>query len=141
MQRRLRVRHGFHQRHIRVQHILQNVLGVTRRAHAQQFHRGALRFHLLLQVGEHLHGVFQGIALGKLVALHHHLALVIHQDGLGGSGAAVDAHEGLDVLTGLEGVGNKFLGLVALLEFREFVFRFVKSAAALLLLLFQAAVR
>ncbi len=60
--------------------------------------------------------VFDGIALGELVALHQDVLVLIEQDGLGGGGAAVDAHEAFDDLAGLECRGNEFLGLVALLE-------------------------
>src|ERR1019366_1054331 len=76
---------------------------------------------------------------GKFVALHHDFALVADQDGFGGSGPAVDAHEGLNVLARLEGVGHKLMAFVAVLELGQLVFGLVQSEAATLLLLFQAA--
>ena len=139
MQRGLGVRYGLDQGHVRVQNVLQDVLGVARAPDAQELHRRPLVFNLLPEVREHLHGVLEGIALRELITLHHHLAVFAQEDSLGGGGAAVDAHEGLDVLAGLELPGDEFLRLVAPLEAPQLVLSLVERRAAPLFFLFQAA--
>ena len=129
----------FDQGHVGVQNVLENVLGVSRAAHAQQLERSALRLNLRAQIGEHLHGVFQRIAFRKLVALHHHFALFVDKDGLGGSRAAVNPHEGAHLISGMELVWHEFLRLVSLFEGGKFVFSLIKSGAALFLLLLRAS--
>ncbi len=83
--------------------------------------------------------VFDGIALGKLVALHQDALVFIEQHGLGGSRAAVDAHEAFHHLPRLELRGDEFLRLVALFEVQKLLLGLAQPAAALFLLLFQAA--
>ena len=139
MQRGLGVRYGLDQGHVRVQNVLQDVLGVACAPNAQQLGGRPLVFNLFPEVREHLHGVLEGIALRELITLHHDLALFAQEDSLGGRGAAVDAHEGLDVLAGLELPGDEFLGLVAVLEVSQLVLGLVERRAAPLFFLFQAA--
>ena len=115
VQRRLGVRHGFDHGRVGVQHVLQDVLGVAGGADAQNLRawRPALR-PAARRFANMSMRVFDGIALGELVALHQDVLVLIEQHGLGGSGAAVDAHEAFDHLAGLELRGDELLGLVAL---------------------------
>ena len=96
LQRRLGVRDGLHQRHVGLEHIFQNVLGVAGGGHAQHFELGALRFHLSAQVLEHLDRVLNRIAVRELVRLAEDVAVFVEQHGLGRSGSAVDADEAAD---------------------------------------------
>ena len=73
--RRLRVRDGFDERHISVQSFLQDILGITGCADAQDFHGCALCFHLLAQRAKHVDGVLNRIAVGELIGLAKQLAL------------------------------------------------------------------
>ena len=114
MQAGFGVRHGFHQRRVRADHVLQNVLGVTGGAHAQNLQFGALVADLPFELLQHLDGVFDRVALGKLVGLGQDAALVVlrHQHGLGGRGAAVDADEAFHHVARLKGGGRELLGAV-----------------------------
>ena len=69
LQRRFGVRNSFHQCHVSVQNIFQDVLCVTRGGDSQDFQLGLLRFHLAAQVLEHLDRVLNGVAIRELVGL------------------------------------------------------------------------
>ncbi len=135
---RLRVRHRLDDSHIGAQHVTQNILGITGRAYAQQLERSALRFDLLAQVGEHFLGVFERVALGELVALHHDFAVFAQQDGLGRGRPPVDAHEGPHLFARLESARDEFLGLVALFERVQLVVCPVETCRTFFLFLFEA---
>ena len=98
------VRHGFHQRGIGAHHVLQNVLGVAGGADAQNLQLRALIANLAVELLQHLDGVFDRVALGKLVGLGQNAALVVlgEQHGLGGGGAAIDADEAFHHFARLE---------------------------------------
>ena len=111
MQRRLRVRDGLHQRHVRAQHLAENVLGVAGRAHAENLQpRAAIHFHLSAQIAKHLNRVRNRIALGEPIGLGQHLAARRQQHGLGGGGAAVQADEGFHLLAALKVAGMNGAG-------------------------------
>ena len=66
-----------------VEHVSENVLGIARGAHAKDAQRCALFLHLLPQIAEHVHGVFDGIALGELITLHQDALVFIQEHGFG----------------------------------------------------------
>ncbi len=63
LQRRLGVSHGLYQRHIRVQHVFQNILGIAGGGDSQDFELGVLRFNLSAQILEHFDCVLDGITV------------------------------------------------------------------------------
>ena len=79
LQRRLGVRDGLDQRHVGVQHVFEDVLGVSGRADAQHFQLRALSFHLVAQVLEHLDRVLDRIAVRELVGLAENVAVFVEQ--------------------------------------------------------------
>ena len=108
--------HRFHDGGVGVEHVSKNVFSVTCRTQAHDAQRRALFLNLLPQIAEHVHGVFDRIALGELIALHQDALVFIKQYGFRRSGAAVDPHEALDHLPGLELRRHKFLGLISFFE-------------------------
>ena len=93
LERRLGVRHGLYQRDVGVQDVFQNVLRIAGGGHSQDFQLRVLRFHLAAQVLEHFDRVLNRISVRELVGLAQNVALLIEQNGFGGSRAAVDADE------------------------------------------------
>ena len=81
----LGVRDGLDQSHISLEHIFQNVLGVSCGSYSQHFHARILGFHLLAQVLEHVYRVLNGITVRKLIRLAQNLAILIEQDSFRGS--------------------------------------------------------
>ncbi len=71
---RFGVRHGFHQRNIGLEHVFQNILGISGGADPEHFQGGSLRLHLLTQRDEHVDGVLYGIAARELIGLAEHIA-------------------------------------------------------------------
>ena len=96
LERGFGVRNGFNQRHVGLQHILQDVLRVPGRAHSQHFHSGILRFDLLAQVFEHVDRVLDGIAVRKLIRLAEDVAILIQENCLCGGRAAINPHKASD---------------------------------------------
>ena len=96
------------------------------------------------QLAHHFDGVFDGVALRKLVGLGQDAPLFVlrEQHGLGRRRSAVDADEAFHDLARLESGRNEFLGAVFLLEARQVVGILGQAAraAALGLLLFAAHV-
>ena len=70
---RLGVGHGFHQRNIGLEHVFQNIFGVSGGADPEHFQRRSLRLHLLAERDEHVDGVLDGIAARQLVGLAEHV--------------------------------------------------------------------
>jgi hypothetical protein len=95
--------------------------------------------HLLLEVGEHLLGVDDRVALGEHVALDEDVAVAVHEHGLRGGRAAVQADERLNHLAGSERRLDELRHAVALLERRELVRVLRQARAARGLLLLEAA--
>ena len=111
------MRDGFDQRHVGFEHVFQHVLGVAGGADSEHLQRRALRFDLLAQRREHVDGVLDRIAVGKLVRLAEHIAGIGEQHGFGGSRAAVDADESSDHRAGRKGRALEPGDRVLLLEF------------------------
>ena len=63
MQSRFGVGNRFDQRDVRTDDVPESVLGISRRGGAQNFDGGALRFDLVAQFFEDLHGICDRIAL------------------------------------------------------------------------------
>ena len=82
LQSRLRVRDGFNQGDIGLQHIFQNIFRVARRGHAKHFHLRALGLHLAAKTFEHVNGVLNRIAIRELVRLAQNVAILVQQDRL-----------------------------------------------------------
>lgn len=55
--------------HIGVENITQDTLRISRGAHSKNFKRCTWTFNLLAQLGEHVNGVLNGIAVGELIRL------------------------------------------------------------------------
>ncbi len=121
LQGRFGVRHGLDQRHIGVQNVFENVLGVTGGGDAQNFQLRLLRFDLAAQVLEHFNRVLDRIAVRELISLAENVAVLIEQHGLGRGGTAVDADEAADSLVGVEGRRNEFLAPVCFFESIQFL--------------------
>ena len=138
MERGLRMGHRLDNGHISGQHVLQEVLGITRRSDSKELELGPLTFHLLGQVFKHVLGVFDRVAFGKLVTLDEELLVFVEEHSLGGCGTAIDAHKGFHDLTGGEGGGDEFFHREAFLEIHQILLVLAETAPALLLLLFQA---
>src|SRR5262245_45506018 len=139
LQRRFGVRDGFHQRDVCREHVFQNVFGVARSADAHHLERGALVGNLLLQFGEDLFRVLDGIAFGELIGLDQHVAVFVEQHRLGRGRTAVQADEALDHLAGIESGWDEFFALVSIFERVQLIRAARQSLAAGLLLLFQAS--
>ncbi len=71
------MRDGFHQCHVRLQNIFQNVLRITGRCHSKNFQLRVLSFHLPAQVLEHLERVLNRIPVRELIRLAKYLALIV----------------------------------------------------------------
>ena len=76
LQRGLSMRDRFHQRHVCVQHIFEDVFGVAGRSHAENLERRALALDLLAQLLEHLDRVLDRIAIRKLIGLAKNFAVL-----------------------------------------------------------------
>ena len=74
LHRRLGVRDGLDQRDVGLEHVFQHVLGIAGGADAENFQLRALRLDLLADGSEHVDGVLNRIAVGKLVGLAQHVA-------------------------------------------------------------------
>ena len=118
MQAGFGVGHGFDERGIGADHVLQNVFGVAGGAHAQYLERRRPDRNLPFKLVHHLDGVLDRVALRKLISLGQDAALCVlrEQHGLGGSRAAVDADEAFHHFARLKGCGHEFLGAVLVLE-------------------------
>ena len=62
------MRHGFDER-VGVEHVLQDVLSVAGYADAEDFQLAALIVDFGFELGEDVHRVFDGVAVGELVDL------------------------------------------------------------------------
>ena len=69
------MRDGFDQGHVGVEDVSKDVFGVAGGADAEDFKGCSLALDLLAQLLEHLDGVLDGIAIGKLVGLAEDLAV------------------------------------------------------------------
>ena len=138
------VRHGLDQRGIGAHHVLQNVLGITGGAHAEDLQLRTGIANLAVQLLQHFDRVFDRVALGELIRLGQDAPLVIlgHQHGLGGGGAAVNADEAFDHFALVKLLGNELLGAVLFLEGNQvgLILRKPHAAAALCLLFLAAHV-
>ena len=84
-QRRFGVRHGFHQRHIRLEHLLQHVLGIAGGRDAEHFQFRILGLDLSAQVLEHVDRVLDGVPVRELVRLAENVPFFVEQNCLGRS--------------------------------------------------------
>ncbi len=100
LERRFGVRDGFHQRHVCVQHILEDVLRISGCSYPENLERGAFGLDLLPQLLKHLDGILNRVAIGKLIGLAKDFASFAEQDRLGGGGSAIDADKTRDRLAG-----------------------------------------
>ena len=135
LHRRLGVRDGFHQRHIGLQHVLQNVLGVAGRAHAHHFQGRALRFHLLAQCDKHVDGVLDGIAARQLVGLAHHVAVFGEQHGLRRRRSAVESDKSADHSSRRKRRAHELRDAILFFELSQFCVRGAQAGGAGLRLL------
>ena len=101
LHRRLGVRHGLDQRYVGLEHIVQDVFGVTGGAHAENIEVRALGLDLLANRREHVDGVLDRIAIRKLIGLAQDIARLREQHGFGGSRSAIDADEAVNGLAWL----------------------------------------
>ena len=97
-QRRFGVGDRLDERGVRLQHVAQNVLGVSRRSGAEDREPRAVRFHRGSQAAGDVDGVADRIAARELVGLAEHAPVGRQQHGLRRRRAAVDAQEGRDAL-------------------------------------------
>src|SRR5208283_128234 len=118
MQAGFGVRHRLDQSRIRADHVLENVLGVAGGADAQNLQLGALVENLPIEFFEHLDGVFDRVAFGKLVGFCQNAALVVlgDQHRFGGRRSAVDADETFHHFARLKSRRHEFLVPVFALE-------------------------
>ena len=116
---RFGVRHGFHQRDIGLEHVFQDVLGVSGRTDSQNLQRRSLRLHLLAERDEHVDGVLDGIPARQLVGLAEHIARLREQHSFRRSRTAVKADESAHRLADTELRADKFRDRVLLLESGE----------------------
>src|ERR1017187_6783065 len=134
--------HRLDQRRVGADHVLQDVLGISRGADTQNLQVCALIADLCVELLQNLDSVFNRIALGKLVRLGQDAALVVlgKEHGFGGRGSAIQSHEAFHHISRLEGDGREFLGAVFLFERRQlrFILRQAAGAALLGLLLLAA---
>ena len=73
------VRDGLYQRDIAMQDVLQNVLGVAGGTNTEHLKLCALVFHLGAYLLEHLLGVFDRVAVGKLIRLAKNIPVIVYQ--------------------------------------------------------------
>src|SRR5580704_419793 len=135
----LGVGNGFDKRHVSVQNVSQNILGIASSRDAQNLEFGVLLLHLGAQVLEHLDGVLDRIAIRELVRLAQDVTVFTKQDGLGGSRAAIDADKASDRASLLKDGRRELLAAVSFLEHVEFGGFLNQSFAAGLGFLFLAS--
>ena len=117
---RFSVRHSFHQRDIGLEHVFQDVLGVSRRADTKHFQGCSLRLHLVAESHEHVNSVLDGIPVRQLVGLAQHIARFREQYSFRRGRTAVKADESAHGFTDTEVGANKSRDRVFLLEAGEF---------------------
>ena len=93
LQRRLRVGHGFNQRHIRLENVFENVFRVAGRRNTQHFEFCVLAFDLPAPTLEHIDRVLDRIAVRELVRLAEDRAVFIEENRFCGSRSTVDSDE------------------------------------------------
>ena len=119
------------------QHVLQNVLRVSGRAHAEHFERRPLRLDLFAQLVEDVDRVLDGISFRELIGLAQHVAVGRQQHALGGGGPAIEPDERRNLIAGGKCCRREPLGRVMTLEGLELFRRGAQTAPAGRRLLFQ----
>src|SRR5438093_982787 len=119
-----------HERGIRSEDVLENVLCVACRADAEDLERCPGRLDLRPQLVEDVDRVLDRIALRELVGLAEHVAVGREQNALGRRGPAVEADERLDRLAAPERRRGEFLGTVLTPERLEVFIRRAQTGAA-----------
>ena len=121
--RRHHVRDGLDDVHVGQHALLKNIGGVTGRPEPDDLQSGPVGLDLASQALEELLGVQNRVALGELIGLADDVALFVHEDGLRGRRAAIQADDRADHLAGRELRRHEPGDRIGRAEDREFVRR------------------